>query len=69
MRLIVAHQILIGSGIVLATLFAVRSAFMFGRGGETSELVLALASVLVAVGLGFYLRMVRAKWARERKRK
>jgi hypothetical protein len=67
MRLIVAHQILIAAGIVVAVLFALRSAFLFGRAGVASDLVLAIVSAVIAGGLALYLRRVRAKWAAKRR--
>ena len=63
MKLRQAHQILIGSAIVLALLFAVRSGMIYLRTHVASDLVLALFSLGVALGLGIYLRRVRAKWA------
>jgi hypothetical protein len=63
MRLIVAHQILIAAGIAVAVLFAIRSAFLFGRAGVATDLLLAILSAGVALALGVYLRQLRAKSA------
>lgn len=62
MQLLAAHQILIAAAIVLAVLFGLRSAVFFVRAGDTTSLVLALASLVVAGALGLYLRKVRARW-------
>lgn len=62
MQLLIAHQILISAAITLATLFGVRSAVVFRRGGSAVDLAMAIASLLLAVGLVVYLRAVRAKW-------
>jgi TM2 domain-containing membrane protein YozV len=66
MKLIVAHQILIGSAIALAALFAIRgiARFALGKAGPT-ELVLAAVAVVIGAALAVYLRAVRAKWARQ----
>jgi hypothetical protein len=55
------HQILIASAIVLAAIFAVRSALLFAHGGGTLALGLALGAAALAVALGFYLRAFRRK--------
>ena len=62
MQLLIAHQILITAAIGLATIFGLRSAVLFGRSGGGANLALALASMLVAVGLVLYFRTVRARW-------
>lgn len=67
MQLLVAHQVLIASAIALATIFGLRSAVMFSRGGGGASLALAVASLLVAVALAFYFRVVRAKWRASKK--
>jgi hypothetical protein len=61
MRLIIVHQILIGSAIGLAVLFGLRSAVLFARHGGREDLALAVASVAVAGLLAIYLRKVRAR--------
>lgn len=61
MRLIFVHQILIGAAIALAALFGIRSAVLFARGGAMADLILAVASVVIAAGLGVYFRRVRAR--------
>ena len=61
MKLIVAHQVLIGAAIALAVLFGARAATLYARGGERDNLVFAGASALIAIALGFYLRTVRRK--------
>ena len=62
MQLLVAHQILIGSAIALAGLFGIRALVLFARGGSTSDLALALASLAVMAALTLYFRKVRKKW-------
>lgn len=66
MKLIVVHQILIGSAIALAVIFGIRALVLFTRTDETVNLVLSIAAGLVAVALALYLRKVRAKWAKSR---
>jgi hypothetical protein len=66
MKLIVAHQILIGSAIGLAAIFALRALVVFARGGEPLNLAFAIAAAAVGGALWLYLRAVRAKWAREK---
>jgi hypothetical protein len=66
MKLIVVHQILIASAIGLALLFGVRALVLFGRGGGSTELVIAVSSIGVAVALSIYLRKVRTRWLAER---
>jgi hypothetical protein len=67
MQLLVAHQVLIASAIALATIFGLRSAVLFSRGGGASSLALAAASLLVAAGLALYFRAIRAKWRASKK--
>lgn len=67
MQLLVAHQILIASAILLSSIFGLRSAVLFGRGGGAVNLALALISGLVAAGLVLYFRVVRAKWRAAKK--
>jgi hypothetical protein len=62
MQLLVAHQILIGSAIVLAAVFGVRAAVLFTRGGSSSDLYMALLSAAALVALTLYFRKVRARW-------
>lgn len=64
MKLIVAHQILIGAAIGLAALFAIRSAVLFARGEGAANLALAIAAAIVGAALGAYLRALRAKLGR-----
>lgn len=66
MQLLAAHQLLIGAAIALAALFSVRSLAVFARAGGTQNLGLAVASLVVGVLLGLYLRTVRAKWLEQR---
>ncbi len=67
MQLLVAHQVLIASAIALASIFGLRSAVLFSRGGGAVNLALAAASLLVAAALGLYFRTVRAKWRASKK--
>ena len=63
MKLRQAHQILIGSAIGLALIFAARSLLLYVRAHLAADLVVAVGSLAVAAALAFYLRRVRAKWA------
>ena len=67
MQLLVAHQVLIGSAILLSGIFSARAAVLFSRGGGAGNLALAAASLLLAVGLVLYFRTVRARWRAARK--
>jgi hypothetical protein len=67
MKLIVAHQILIGSAIALAVLFGIRAAVMYAREGARTDLVLTAISAVTAMALGAYLRSVRAKASDEKR--
>lgn len=61
MKLLYVHQILIGAAIGLAALFGVRSIVIFAREGATIDLILGIASVVVAIALALYFRKVRAR--------
>lgn len=61
MKLILVHQILIGAALGLAVLFGVRSIVLFAREGSTTDLILAAASLLIALVLALYYRKVRAR--------
>jgi hypothetical protein len=63
MPLLVVHQILIGAAIALSGIFGVRALVGFVRRGASLDLGLALASLVVGVGLTLYFRTVRARWA------
>ena len=63
MPLLVVHQILIGAAIALSGIFGLRALVGFVRRGATLDLALALASLVVGVGLTLYFRKVRARWA------
>jgi hypothetical protein len=67
MQLLVAHQILIGSAILLCTLFGIRALVLFARAGGTGDLLLALGAAVVGTALAFYLRKVRARWRASRR--
>jgi hypothetical protein len=62
MQLLIAHQILIASAIALATIFGLRSAVIFSRAGGAVNVAMAIASLVLAVGLALYFRTVRARW-------
>lgn len=68
MQLLVAHQVLIGAAIALATLFGVRALGIWGREGSPQNLMLGLLALGIAAGLGLYFRKVRAKWLESKKR-
>jgi hypothetical protein len=65
MQLRTAHVVLINAAIALAVIFGTRAAVLFARDHDPGNLGLALASVVVGVGLAVYLRTIRAKWAKE----
>ncbi|MGQ4808931.1 hypothetical protein NKDENANG_02326 [Candidatus Entotheonellaceae bacterium PAL068K] len=60
MPLLKIHRILIGSGITVCLLFAVRQVLTYASSSDSSAFVRAVLSVLGAVGLGLYLRSLRA---------
>jgi hypothetical protein len=62
MKLIVAHQILIGSAIALALLFGTRALVLAARGGDATNAAIGAVSLLVAAALGLYFRKVRARY-------
>jgi hypothetical protein len=62
MPLLLAHQILIGSAIALASLFGIRALGIFFRGGTAADLAMGLVSFVIAAALGLYFRSVRARW-------
>ena len=62
MKLLLMHQILIGAAIALAAIFGVRSIVLFTREGGATDLILAAASIGVAIALSLYFRKVRARW-------
>ena len=65
MQLLAAHQILIGSAIALAVLFALRSLVLFSRGGGSAQLALAAVSLAVMGALVVYFRKLRARWVEQ----
>ncbi len=67
MKLIVAHQILIGSAIGLAAFFALRAAALFARGEGSAHLGVAIGAAIAGALLGLYLRALRARLAREKR--
>ena len=66
MQLLAAHQILIGSAIALAALFALRSLVLFSRVGGGENLALAAASIALCGALVVYFRKLRARWIEQR---
>jgi hypothetical protein len=64
-RLITAHRILIGSGIVFFLLYAGLRIRHYVDGGPASDLVQSLVAAAVAVGLFLYYRTLRG-WGRPR---
>jgi hypothetical protein len=62
MQLLVAHQVLIGSAIALATLFGLRGLLLFSRHEGPANLAMGLFSLVVAGALVAYFRKVRARW-------
>lgn len=68
MQLLVAHQILIASGIALSGLMALRASLMFARTGAPVEVVVMFAALLTATALSFYFRKVRARYLDQKRR-
>ena len=60
MSLLTMHRLLIGSGIVVGLLFAIRQVLTYMHSGNSRALVAAGLAVLGAAGLGLYLRSLRA---------
>ena len=67
MQLLAAHQVLIGSAIALAALFALRAVLLFTRGGGSANLALAAVSLVMMGALWVYFRKVRARWVESRR--
>jgi len=61
MKLIVAHQILIGSATALALLFGVRALVLASRDAPGPNVAIGIGSLVIAVVLGLYFRTLRAK--------
>lgn len=59
MRLITAHRILIGAGIAFFLFYAVLHVWHYTHGGGGTDVVQALVSAAVAVGLVAYFRSLR----------
>jgi len=64
-RLITAHRILIGSGIVFFLFYAGWRVRHYLDGGPASDLVQSLVAAAIAVGLVLYYRTLR-RWGRPR---
>lgn len=62
MQLLAAHQILIAFAIALAGIFGIRAFVHFSHDGAGGDLVLGVASLVMAVTLGLYFRTVRGRW-------
>ena len=67
MQLLVAHQILIGSAILLCTLFSIRALVLFARAGGYGDLLLALGAAVIGTALAFYFRKLRERWRASRR--
>lgn len=65
MRLITAHRILIGAGIAFALFYAGWRLRHWVATGVTTDVVQAVVSAAVALGLVWYLRTLRG-WGRPR---
>lgn len=61
MKLTTMHQLLIGGAIALGAIYALRSAWLFTRGGQLIEIGMGLGGAALAVGLTLYLRRFRQK--------
>ena len=69
MKLIVAHQILITTAILLGIGFGVRGISLFWSKGDPFNAAIGLASIIVAATLTGYLRTIRAKYLAEKAEK
>ena len=69
MKLIVAHQILIATAILLGIGFGVRGISLFWTKGDPFNAAVGLGSIIVAAVLTGYLRGVRAKYLAEKAEK
>ena len=58
------HRVLIGAGIVCALVMSIWGVRQHRAGAEGSPLVVAIAGLVIAVGLGLYLRYFNSKIAR-----
>ena len=67
MKLIVAHQILIGSALALALLFGARALVLAARGDGAIHWGMGAASLVVALALALYFRKLRARYLAERR--
>lgn len=61
MKLTTMHQVLIGGAIALGAVYALRSLWLFTRGGQALQIAMAVAAAALAVGLTLYLRRFRKK--------
>ena len=59
MSLLTIHRILIGSGVAVCLLFAVRQVLIYTSSSDSSALVWAGLAGLGAAGLSLYLRSLR----------
>jgi ABC-type Co2+ transport system permease subunit len=57
--IIVAHRILIGTAILFGIYFTGWQALRFRHTGQLEHLVLAIASALITVAMGYYLKNLR----------
>jgi hypothetical protein len=57
--IIVAHRILIGTAICFFAFYAVWEARAYREAREPSHAVVAIASAVITVGLGYYLKNLR----------
>ena len=62
MRLITAHRVLIGAGIVFFVVYAAIQLKMFLASGGGASLAQAIVSVVIAVGFVIYYRSLRRRW-------
>ena len=53
------HRLLIGTAVVFCAGFAVWAGWSYHQSGEAMTLVMALASGLAALALGYYLRHLK----------
>ena len=63
MKLVTMHKILMGTGMVMMTWFAVLSFSRFQVSSEARDLAVALASSGAVAGMGYYLQAFAKKHA------
>ena len=61
MKLVTMHKILMSTGIVMMTWFAVLSFSRFQHSGELRDAAVAVAGAVTVIGMGYYLQAFAKK--------